>query len=276
MTIAELKGKISSSGSNITDRLEDLLTSDVFGPLRYLPAKDALIPVLKKACLFSDTKKNLPIEDSLKFQKMEFWPALGKSEPDVLIEFDNATVLIEAKYLSGKSGSYKEYEDEETEYASANADQLAREFKDLLKLNKTSFSVYVIVYITGHRNLPFEDFANTQKALLKTDSKLANKFNKNAYWLSWFEIHSAIKIELERLFKEKEQFKCAILSDIEELLFKKGFRIFNGFFSMLKNLNIQVGSSRFVFYTSRSTSYFSDYNLEISPLPIRLFYKREM
>ena len=35
LTVAELHGKLSRSGSNVHDRLEDLLTADVFGPLRY-------------------------------------------------------------------------------------------------------------------------------------------------------------------------------------------------------------------------------------------------
>ena len=44
-TIAEIKGKISSTGSNLSDRLEDLLTSDVFGPLRYIPFDEGLLPI---------------------------------------------------------------------------------------------------------------------------------------------------------------------------------------------------------------------------------------
>ncbi|MEK4246582.1 hypothetical protein MKZ20_14770 [Psychrobacillus sp. FSL K6-2684] len=35
--IAEIRGKISRSGSNLTERLEDNLTGNVFGALRYLP-----------------------------------------------------------------------------------------------------------------------------------------------------------------------------------------------------------------------------------------------
>ena len=35
MTIAELHGKISGTGKNVHDRLEDLLTSDVFGSILY-------------------------------------------------------------------------------------------------------------------------------------------------------------------------------------------------------------------------------------------------
>jgi len=53
MSIAEIHGKISSSGSNISDRLEDLLTADVFGTFKYLVDPTALINFLEK--------KRLPI-----------------------------------------------------------------------------------------------------------------------------------------------------------------------------------------------------------------------
>ena len=35
--IAEIRGKISHTSSNLTERLEDHLTGNVFGSLRYLP-----------------------------------------------------------------------------------------------------------------------------------------------------------------------------------------------------------------------------------------------
>lgn len=49
MVIAELFGKISSSGSNLTDRLEDNLTGDVFGVLRYLPFHSGMAQILSAA-----------------------------------------------------------------------------------------------------------------------------------------------------------------------------------------------------------------------------------
>ena len=45
MVMAELCGKVSRSGANISDRSEDLLTSDTFGALRYLPPDEGLIPM---------------------------------------------------------------------------------------------------------------------------------------------------------------------------------------------------------------------------------------
>ena len=44
--IAELHGKISSSGSNLSDHLEDKLTGDVFGVLRYLPFHIGMAQIL--------------------------------------------------------------------------------------------------------------------------------------------------------------------------------------------------------------------------------------
>lgn len=74
MTIAEIKGKISSTGSNLSDRLEDLLTSDVFGPLRYLPFDEGLLPILKSATHWQNGS-SLEIEE-MPDQSMEviFWP----------------------------------------------------------------------------------------------------------------------------------------------------------------------------------------------------------
>ncbi|TET41771.1 MAG: hypothetical protein E3J66_04840, partial [Dehalococcoidia bacterium] len=50
MTLAEIHGKISETGTNLSERMEDLLTSDIFGCMRYLPTQKALIPFLQTAC----------------------------------------------------------------------------------------------------------------------------------------------------------------------------------------------------------------------------------
>jgi hypothetical protein len=42
--IAEIENKISPTGSNLSDRLEDKLTGDVFGSLSYLPKKKEITP----------------------------------------------------------------------------------------------------------------------------------------------------------------------------------------------------------------------------------------
>lgn len=47
--IVEIRNKISSSGSNLTDRLEDQLTGNVFGALRYLSSELGLRRAISKA-----------------------------------------------------------------------------------------------------------------------------------------------------------------------------------------------------------------------------------
>ena len=102
--IAEIHHKISSSGSNLTDRLEDKLTGDVFGHLRYMPYEFGLQPVLK-ACCFPEEQAahyNESIERADNFT-YKFWPRHDEGEPNLILESDNDIILIEVKYHSGLS-----------------------------------------------------------------------------------------------------------------------------------------------------------------------------
>ena len=224
MTIAEIHGKISSSGSNISDRLEDLLTSDVFGPLRYLPFAEGLLHVLGKARLYTDPRTTFDKEIEGYFpanaQEPEvcFWPWTGSSEPDVLIKYGKHLVMVEAKYLSGKSGDF-DPENAET----AASDQLAKEFRDLLEYDKGNYSNQTLIYLTAHSTLPKYDL---EKSCMAVDEKNKEEYCKNTYWLSWFDIHDSI----EALHvSQQDVHKKLILDDIKRLLYRKGFRKFEGF-----------------------------------------------
>ncbi len=131
MTVAEIHGKISETGTNLSERMEDLLTSDIFGCMRYLPDQDALIPFLQTA--YSLHGNILTIPGDVRRVHWSFWPWLkvvGRipCEPDVVLgleteENDVHLILVEAKYYSGLSS-------EEDERAEPN-DQLARELDNL-------------------------------------------------------------------------------------------------------------------------------------------------
>ena len=43
MTVVEIHGEMAEEGTNLSERVEDLLTSAIFGCMRYLPAEKALI-----------------------------------------------------------------------------------------------------------------------------------------------------------------------------------------------------------------------------------------
>jgi len=105
---AELKSKISFSGVEESDvreieRMEDLLTSNVFGILKNLSA-EAWAPLLP-AELVEDLQNGA--------FAVEFWPryagegtvaslpaVVQKTEPDLVIETDRYLAIIEVKYLS--------------------------------------------------------------------------------------------------------------------------------------------------------------------------------
>ncbi|MGG3019363.1 hypothetical protein ABEO62_11250, partial [Geobacillus stearothermophilus] len=120
--LAEIHGKISSDGSNLSERLEDQLTANVFGTLRYLPFHKGIQPIFSKAVFFSQTDQTVFInglemqKDEFIGDKVKFWVKGERSEIDVLLELDHLIIGIEVKYHSPLSSD----------------DQLEREASDLL------------------------------------------------------------------------------------------------------------------------------------------------
>jgi len=101
--IAEINNKISSSGSNISDRLEDLLTGNFFGCLRYLPFDSAMKSILLNSVNKPerlDCLKNINCSEWDK--NILFWKRFSGTEPDIIIDFkdDDIIILIEVKLYS--------------------------------------------------------------------------------------------------------------------------------------------------------------------------------
>ncbi len=124
--IAEIHGKISSSGSNLSERLEDQLTGDVFGTLRYIDARAGLLRFLALSyCLTREGERVRPPNfGSATVKQIRFWPWISEAEPDVLIELEpdgnqGSVILIEAKYYSRLSSD--DPADETSEMGEPNA-----------------------------------------------------------------------------------------------------------------------------------------------------------
>ncbi|MDZ4614869.1 hypothetical protein ORM66_20715 [Bacillus cereus] len=60
--IAEIYGKISSDGSNLSERIKDKLTGYIFGSLRYLPYRKALYQLLSGTKFLNYSYKQLFLE----------------------------------------------------------------------------------------------------------------------------------------------------------------------------------------------------------------------
>ena len=228
MTIAEIHGKISSIGSNLSDRMEDLLTSDTFGCMRYLPPETLLIPFLNKACsLWGNT---LSIPEKIVDVHCLFWPWINTinrkpCEPDVVIGFelhDNQMhlVMIEAKYNSGLSS-------EEDEGSNPN-DQLARELDNLDVVSPNSFG-WKKQYDVISRTLVFitTDIGIPRKTMEQSYAEYQKKRNttRNIYWVSWSSLTSILE---QALLVAIDTNHHVILSDMLNLLLKKGLIGFRG------------------------------------------------
>ncbi len=228
MTIAEIHGKISETGTNLSERMEDLLTSDVFGCMRYLPARKALIPFLQTACSFHGNI--LAIQGEVVKVHYSFWPWLKLSdripcEPDVVVGLETVEnqlhlVLIESKYYSGLSS-------EEDERAEPN-DQLARELDNLdvvscANLGWRTHSEIIarsLLFVTQNMGIP-------KDILVQSLDEYDRKRNKHGdiYWTSWRFLPSILEENLE---KESVAENKAVMADMLSLLLRKDLIMFSG------------------------------------------------
>ena len=226
--MAEIHGKISETGTNLSERMEDLLTSDIFGCVRYLPPQNVLLPFLRRAHSFHGN--TLTVLDKIIKVHYSFWPWLKLQgripcEPDVVLGLETEgrqvhLVLVEAKYYSGLSS-------EEDERAEPN-DQLARELDNLGVLSCTTLGWGTHLEIAS-RALLFvtQDMGIPRDLLAKSLAEYARKRNKDGdiFWASWRFLPSILERNLE---KESVPENRAVMADMLALLLRKGLIMFGG------------------------------------------------
>jgi hypothetical protein len=228
---AELHGKLGDRGANANERLEDLLTSNVLGTLRYLPIGLGFAQVLARAQSIANpgVLDALPIDlATLVEGKLHFWPrAPGVGECDALLVMRDCSgsfhaLLIEAKYHSGKSSTATEEEDLGGAESRAH-DQLARylvalaagEFEQTKSLALASRG---LLYLTAHAAMPVNELEESRVGAQ------ARGVNDPLYWLSWRDITRALR----PLRGQGEQENQCAISDILDLLERRGLIPFRG------------------------------------------------
>jgi hypothetical protein len=228
MTIAEIHGKISDAGTNLSERMEDLLTSDVFGCLRYLPPEKALLPFLHTARSLHG--RGVPFGGEIVRVHTSFWPWLKSSdripcEPDVVLGLEVETglvhlVMVEAKYYSGLSS--EEGEDV------APQNQLARELDNLsattpARLNwdpGLRVASRTLLFITADLGMP-----RNELAAALDEFRRKRKQEGDIHWTSWRSLPSILEDSLET---ERDPGSRAVLEDMLALLLRKGLVTFTG------------------------------------------------
>jgi len=228
MTIAEIHGKISETGTNLSERMEDLLTSDIFGCMRYLPADKALIPFLHTSRSFHEEAFNIP--DNIVQIHYSFWPWLKSPgcipcQPDVVIGIETEgfhihLVLVEAKYYSGLSSD----EDERPE----PNNQLARELDNLNAIScavlgwtsQLDIASRTLLFVTLDMGMPCD-------LLSQSLAEYKRKRNRDGdiFWTSWRFLPSMLERAIE---KESVTEHIAVIGDMLSLVLRKGLIMFQG------------------------------------------------
>jgi len=227
MTIAEIHGKISETGTNLSERMEDLLTADIVGCMRYLSADKLLIPFLNTSYSYKGNPLNIP-DHALKVHYL-FWPSIRikgctPCQPDVLLSIETTVgfhcIIIEAKYFSGLSSEA----DDNTE----PNDQLARELDNLYFLpahyiglpSEAKIQSRSLVFITQDMKIPEDLLAESLAEYKKKRGQ-----DGDIYWTSWRFLPAILE---QKLLLEDTPEHHAIMEDMLQLLQRKWLTMFTG------------------------------------------------
>jgi hypothetical protein len=215
--IAELHNKISSSGSNLTEKSEDELTGNFFGCLRYIPFNKGLKKVLLECIRPKELLQYIePLEVNEWSDKIEFWKRVKiqdrNTELDVFIDLDDLLMGIEVKYLSGLSSEDDIDNSNGEEQISYN--QLSREARALNQISKDKNKLLILL---ADELSCSGIYHNIKGRNIISETKLG--------YMSWQEI----LISLSKI-TNLSPYEQVIISDIILLLEKKGFKRFENFY----------------------------------------------
>lgn len=216
--IAEIYNKISSSGSNLSDRLEDKLTGDFFGTLRYLPFEIALKPILRAVRFHEESHAIVwyAALDAIEGYAVEyiFWPHHAEGEIDLLLKHTDSYIGIEVKYHSSLSSVDEDTTDEPITPDNSNH-QLARYARMLHEVGKgrSRFLIFLAPY----------DILFPVESGLQRNPVIVSEVKVG--FLGWQDVLAAVQqTDLQSL----EQWQRLILTDLQALLMKKKLTRYSG------------------------------------------------
>ena len=226
--IAEIEGKLSKSRFDRAVRLEDQLTGNFFGSLRYLPFDIAMKPILKNSVIPPEA---LDCLDSVQLEewddRIHFWRKWDEdgTEPDVVIDLDEIVILIEVKFNSGFSAdadtddapelvSNVEHELKESNH------QLKRE-SDLL-INQYPNATNRVLLLLARETFATKVYENIDK--LRDSGKPIITPGVDFGYITWQKTLTEL-----RGISGTDGFQNLIISDLVQLLEHKGFEQFENF-----------------------------------------------
>lgn len=221
--IADIHNKISSNGSNLSDRLEDQLTGDFFGTLRYIPFHAGLQKILAGSIYPKELSShfddlNFDIDSYIFWDNfIRFWPPDENGEIDVLIDMPTMTIGIEVKYLSGLSSDDDIFNEsyEEAEFVKSQ-NQLARESRIVEKYGK-------------HKRKMLLFLAQEEDAFSTYNRIVDRRIIKNGVVFGVISWQDALQ-ELHKI-QIADPYQQLMLNDLSCYLAKKRFEKFRSFYA---------------------------------------------
>ena len=225
--LAEIHGKISSTGSNLSDRLEDKLTGDVFGALRYMPAETGILKILNAVRFGAERVDFSRSANGYIGDCFHFWVNDKRSEIDLTIDLPDCVIGIEVKYNSGLSSDDGQNFDgcdelEETQTAEKTAEERVESIHQLNREAQTLAERY------GDKKKYLIFIARRASCVAVYDDVINRGWKKNAKgvplgFIGWEDVLETVKSAADET--ENPYYKRALL-DIAELLKRKGFEDF--------------------------------------------------
>ncbi len=221
--LAEIKGKINSLNTNLTELREDELTGNFFGNMRYIPFTKGLKQVLKNAIRPVELQTMIDDIDAYDWNDHLFlWDKVRENETitelDVRMDFASIVIGIEVKYRSGLSS--KDMQTDENVSAETSFNQLSREARVLRLIGPDKKKLLLLLA---------DDLvcAKIIQGVKMIDGVALG-------YLSWQEVLLQLKT-----LTGLNGFEQLIVADIIDLLEKKGFLRFSNFKMDISDISIE-------------------------------------
>ena len=235
MIEAELKGKIPD-----LENSEDILTSCIFGLIKYLPPIKGLFPILEKA-KDTDNQSIFKKYDFAKYDTIDyfFWESSDiYGIPDLIIIFESKKekllpkliLVIEVKYLSKKSRRGKL--DQLKDYYLSLLDETNRVTFYRKEISEFKGEFIGLIYLTYFSQ--DEEIQESKEELKKYGMESSEI---NIYELKWNEVSKCFKEPINQCLDEYQQ---KIYQDIYKLLKKKNFISFDGWLNQISDNDLST------------------------------------
>lgn len=228
MLQAELHGKLPE-----IVRKEDVLTSNIFGMIKYLPPSVGIFNILAYAKDYSKDRK--PLIETLKNQNLSFqdydhvdflfWENSEEhGEPDIIIimksskqSLDDLMLCIEVKYFSPKS-RFGENDQLMDYFISLNNPSARRTYKNR-KISSFKGKFIGLIYLTL-----YSQYKSVRNSLEEIYKKESSNYEHKLFELRWNDITRILTS-----LKCKTQYEENIVKDLVLLLQRKNLMDFHGF-----------------------------------------------